>query len=877
MAAIAVFVLGIVSFEQLPIDMLPDIQIPVISAITYYNGAGPLDMEQSVTVPLERGLSSTSDVNYIQSSTREGISNVRIYFNFDANTNVALIDVIQKINRVLNQLPAGVSQPLALKFDITNVPIITIALSSDIDERALYDLAYNIVEPQLEHVSGVAFAQVIGGKIREIHITLDRNRIEAANVSMQEVITSIQASNLILPSGELKTGIFDYSLKTESQFNLVEPMGDITIKVDSGVPVRVRDVARIEDSYQEQTELIRNNGKHGVILRVQKTPGANTVQVVDNVKMALKNLRDVPPTVTTSTAFDQSDYIRDSINGLLREGALGAILATLVIIIFLRNIRSTIIIFTAIPLSILVTFIFFRFSGTTLNIMTLGGLALGVGRLVDDSIVELENITRHYNLMKEQGVSKLQATLDAAYEVAGPIFISTITTVIVFLPVIFLTGIAKMLFIPLVVTITVALFGSFFVSRTVTPLLCYKALKPERHADPNSKKLSDRLQIRAQKLLESMDNFYERSLRAALRHRRIVVFGILIVSALSFFLFKFIGTEFFPESDESQFSITVKLPVGTRLEETEKFVQGVEKLIQDNVPEVTTIVSDLGVPNGKNGSLFSQNSGGHNANVQVSLTPVGERKRSVFEIVNAVRPKLNALPGGQIYANPGGFLKFLLNFGSSAPIDVVILGFDFAKSDSLAQQIFEIVKSVQGTADVKISRDLNLPEANVTIDRIKAGALGISAQQIASTVAAAMSGQVASLFSDPKTGNQYNILVRLAENYRNNLADINKLTIKNNKGKLVSLDNIADIKLTKSPVQIDRKFQQRLVEVTANVVNRDLGSVAADIQKKLDGLQKPSGFEVQISGNVEQQNKTFSALILAFGLAILLVYMVMGL
>ena len=876
MAAIAVFVLGIVSFEQLPIDMLPDIQIPVISAITYYNGAGPLDMEQSVTVPIERGLSSTNDVNYIQSSTREGISNVRIYFNFDANTNVALIDVIQKINRVLNQLPAGVSQPLALKFDITNVPIITVALSSDMDERDLYDLAYNIIEPQLEHVPGVAFAQVIGGKIREIHITLDRNRIEAANVSLQEVITAIQASNLILPSGELKTGIFDYSLKTESQFNLVEPMGDITVKVDSGVPVRVRDVARIEDSFQEQTELIRDNGKHGVILRVQKTPGANTVQVVDNVKMALKNLRDVPPTVSTSTAFDQSDYIRDSISGLLREGALGAILATLVIIVFLRNIRSTIIIFTAIPLSILVTFIFFRFSGTTLNIMTLGGLALGVGRLVDDSIVELENITRHYNLMKEQGVSKLQATLDAAYEVAGPIFISTITTVIVFLPVIFLTGIAKMLFIPLVVTITVALFGSFFVSRTVTPLLCYRALKPEREADPNSKKLTDRMQIWAQKMLESMDNFYEHSLRAALRHRRIVVFGILIVSGASFFLFKFVGTEFFPESDESQFTITVKLPVGTRLEETEKYVQKVEKLIQDNVPEATTIVSDIGVPNGKNGSLFGSNSGSHNASVQVSLEPVAERKRSVFEIVNAVRPKLNALPGGQIYANPGGFLKFLLNFGSSAPIDVVILGFDFDKSDTLAQKVFDIVKSVQGTADVKISRDLNLPEANVTIDRIKAGALGISAQQIASTVAAAMSGQVASLFSDPKTGNQYGILVRLAEDYRNNLADINKLTIKNNKGKLVSLENIAEINLTKSPVQIDRKFQQRLVEVTANVVNRDLGSVASDIQKKLDGVQKPGGFEIQISGNVEQQNKTFSSLILAFGLAILLVYMVMA-
>ncbi len=876
MAAIAIFVLGIVSFEQLPIDMLPNIQIPVISAITFYNGAGPLDMEQSTTVQIERAVSSTSDVDYIQSSTREGVSQVRINFNWNANTDVGLIDVIQKINRVLNQLPTGVSQPLALRFDITNIPIITVALSSDMDERNLYDLAYNTIEPQLEHIPGVAFAQVVGGRIREIHVTLDRNRIEASNLSLQQVVSAIQSSNLILPSGELKTGIFDYSLKTESQFNLVEPMGDIVITVNNGVPIKIRDVARIEDSYQEQTELIRNNGKHGVILRVQKTPGANTVEVVNSILSGLKNLRDVPQSVTATTAFDQSNYIRDSISGLIREGLLGALLATVVIIIFLRNVRSTIIIFTAIPLSILVTFIFFRFSGTTLNIMTLGGLALGVGRLVDDSIVELENISRHYSIMKEQGVSKLQATLDAAQEVASPIFISTITTVIVFLPVIFLTGIAKLLFIPLVITITVALFGSFFVSRTVTPLLSYKALKPEREIDPNSKKLIDRFSIWAKNLLESMDNFYEISLRSALSHKKIVVISILGFSAISFFLFKFIGTEFFPESDESQFTITVKLPVGTRVEETEKFVQKVEKVIQDNVLEATTIISDIGVPGARSGSLFGGNSGSHNANVRVSLVPPGERKRTVFEIVEKLRPQLSGMPGAQMLVNTGGFLKTLMNFGSSAPIDVAILGFDFNESDKLSKEVYEIVKSVQGTADVNITRDINLPQATVTIDRVKAGALGINVQQIASTVASAMSGSVASLYSDPKTGNQYNILVRLSEDYRNNLDDIKKLTIMSAQNKLVKLETIADIKLTKSPVQIDRKFQQRLVEVTANITGRDLGTVAKEIQEKINTLEKSPGFEIQLSGNIEQQNKTFSALLLAFGLAIILVYMVMA-
>jgi CzcA family heavy metal efflux pump len=876
MASIAVFVLGLVSFRQLPIDMLPNIQIPVVSTITYYNGAGPLDMEQSVTVPIERAVSSTNDVDYIQSSTREGISNIRIYFNWDANTDVGLIDVIQKINRVLNQLPTGVSQPLALRFDITNIPIITVALSSDIDERDLYDLAYNTIEPQLEHLPGVAFAQVVGGKIREIHITIDRDKLEAVGVPLQSVVNSIASSNLILPSGDLKTGIYDYSLKTESLFNLVQPMGDIVLTISNNVPIRVRDIARIEDSYMEQTEIIRNNGKHGVILRVQKTPGSNTVDVVDEVLKALKSLRDVPPTVKATTSFDQSQYIRDSISGLMQEGSIGAFLAILVIVIFLRNTRSTLIIFTAIPLSILITFIFFRFSGVSLNIMTLGGLALGVGRLVDDSIVELENISRHYTIMGKTGVTKIQATLDAALEVASPIFVSTLTTVIVFLPVVFLTGIAKLLFVPLVLTIAVALFASFFVSRTVTPLLCYKALKGEKETDPNSKKIFDRISLWSKNMLDAIDSFYQNSLKSALRHRRIVVFGIVGFSVISFYLFKFIGTELFPETDESQLSVTVKMPVGTRIEETEKFVEKVEETIQKDVPEVNTIQSDIGVPNAKSGSLFGRNSGSHMANISVSLVPPDQRERSVFEIVNRLRPKLLAIPGGQVYISSGGFLKFLLNFGSAAPIDVSILGYDFNASDELSKKVFDIVSSTQGATDVSISRDPNLPEARVIVDRVKAGSMGVSVSTVANTVATAMSGTVASLYSDPKTGNQYNILVRMSENYRNNINDIKRLTVISSQGNLVQLGNIADVHMGKSPVQIDRKYQQRLVDVTANVTGRDLGSVAQEIEQKLKNLQVPSGFEIQMSGNVEQQSKTFGALAMALLLAIVLVYMVMA-
>jgi CzcA family heavy metal efflux pump len=876
MAAVAIFVLGIVSFTQLPVDMLPNIQIPVISVITYNSGAGPLDMEQTVTFPLERACSSTNDVDYIQSITREGVSQIRIYFNWEASTDVGLIDVIQKVNRALNLLPTSASQPLVLRFDITNIPVCTIALSGEIDERALYDLAYNVIEPQLEHLPGVAFAQVVGGKLREIHVSVDRNRIEAMDIPIQQVVSAVSNSNLIVPSGDIKAGVFDYSLKTESQFNVVEPIGNVVIRTVNGIPVRVKDVAYVEDSYQEQTEIIRNNGTHGVILRVQKTSGANTVDVVKGVVQALTHLREVPPSVKASLALDQSLYIKQSITGLQQEAVLGAFLAMLVILIFLRNSRSAIIIFTAIPLSVLVTFIFFRFSNTTLNIMTFGGLALGIGRLVDDSIVELEAISRHYGLMKTNKLGKLQSTLDAALEVASPIFISTLTTVIVFLPVIFLTGIAKLLFVPLVITITVALFASFFVSRTVTPSMCYKYLKAEREVDPESKKLSDRIQINAKLFFDQIDDKYQNTLLYALQHKRLIFISVVGFSVLSVLLFKFIGTEFFPDSDESQFGITVKLPVGTRIEETEKFVGKVENVLRKNVPEIQTIISDIGVPSARGGNLFGRNSGSHAANISVTLVPADERQRSVFEIIKLLRPKLSGLPGAQLFINPGGFLRFLLNFGSSAPIDVVISGNDFDVANRLSQQVFDIVRSTPGTTDAQISRELNLPELRIIIDRIKAGALGVNVQQISNTITTAISGSVASVFTEPSNGNQYNILVRMSQDYRDRIADIENLSISSTTGELIKLSNIADIQLAKAPVQIDRRYQQRIVEVTANTAGRDLGSIAKEINDKLAQLRVPTGFEIKQSGNVEQQQKTFSGLLLAFGLAILLVYMVMA-
>ena len=373
-----------------------------------------------------------------------------------------------------------------------------------------------------------------------------------------------------------------------------------------------------------------------------------------------------------------------------------------------------------------------------------------------------------------------------------------------------------------------------------------------------------------------MDNYYESILKSCLRHKKLIIFSVIIFSAFSFGLFKFIGTEFFPDSDEGQFTVQIRMPVGTRVEETEKFIEKVEAIVKENVPELETVISDMGVPGAKSGSLMGGNAGSHSGNVQVSLIAAGKRDRSVFEIMNSLRPKLSKLSGGEMFLNPGGFLRFLLNFGSSAPIDVQIVGYDFANADTLANVVSNILKTTPGTADVKISRDLNLPEARVIVDRVKSGALGVSMSQIANAVSTSIGGSTASLFSDPRTGNQYNILVRLSEDYRNNVDAIKKISLSTPNGNIVSLETFAQVFMAKSPVQIDRRNQQRIIDVTSNVTGRDLGTVAAEIQEKLNNVSMPTGFEMKLSGNVEQQNKTFTDLYLAFGLAIVLVYMVMA-
>jgi multidrug efflux pump subunit AcrB len=504
-------------------------------------------------------VSAVSNVRHVESRSRQGLSVVEVYFTWGANLDAGLTEVVQRIQQVMASLPTGVQQPFILKFDLSDIPVCLVTLSGGgLDEKQLYDLGYNTVEPQLERLAGVASANVDGGKIRQITVNLSRDLLYSKGIAVTEVARAVNDSNFLLPSGDVKFGTVDYNVFTNNQFSIVAPMEDIVVRQGEGKPIRVRDVGRVEDSAETQQSIVRVNGQRAVYLRVNKQPGANTVEVVDAVKRTVPNLLGLPAGVSVNVTFDQSIYIRQSIHSLWHEATVGSILAFLVILIFLRSFVSTVIISIAIPLSLLLTLVAMYMLGQTLNIFTLGGLALAVGRLVDDSIVELENINRHLNM---PGNPRRRAVLDAAREVAMPIFVSTITTIVVFMPTIFLEGQAKLLFIPLTFTISCSLFASFLVSRTVTPLLCLHWLNPQTPA--TRRNLYTRVIGWSGRALGRLDEAYQRLLGWALGHRKTLIGGILVLAGTALALLPLIGTEFFPPSDESQFIIRIRAPVGT--------------------------------------------------------------------------------------------------------------------------------------------------------------------------------------------------------------------------------------------------------------------------------------------------------------------------
>ena len=887
MMSLMAVALGAVSLQNLSVDLFPDITVPLVRVAVFYTGAGPVDIEKSVTMPIERAVSATPGVDRVESVSKQGVSLVSVWFQFGTNLDNAQFEVSQRVAQIMANLPPGISQPFNIKFDISNIPVVQVAVGSDeLDEKQLYDLALNTIEPQLERMPGVASATVGGGKVREIEVEVHREAMRARGLDILEVVNAVRGSNLLSPSGNLRVGDRDYNVFANTQFEKAKPLGDVVVRPalqvgNRTVPaVRVSDVAKVSDSTADQNEIVRINGQRGVYLRVLKQPGANSIKVVDAVRKALPTLRGVPPTVKLAISFDQSSYIRSAVKALEHEAVLGGVLAVLVILIFLVSLRATAIVAVAIPLSIISTFVLLFFTGQTLNVFTLGGLALGVGRLVDDSIVELENIHRHLAL----GQNRRQAVIAAAQEVAMPILVSTITTVVVFFPILFLFGIARNLFLPLALTITFALTMSFFVSRTVTPLLCMMVL-PGPHATP-----AKGFVAAITRRLDKLDDSYAAALGWVLHNRAKTIAGILVFFVASLFLSTRIGTEFFPDSDESQFSAVYKTPIGTRVERTEQVAIQIEKSIEDALggqrSRFTTMITDSGLPLGR-AALFSGNTGPHAGTLQVNLVPKAERGMSDVAAMEKVRAQLQGkIPGTQVFFFVGGIVKRIMNFGSAAPIDVEILGYDLAEGANYARDIYTRLRGLTDKdgkpflTDVQISREENYPELDVKVDREKAGMLGLSEQTVAQSVLTALAGsnQLApTQFTDPVSGNEYYINVRMHDRYRSHLDDLEDVAIRTPAGRLVQLANVAKVERSSGPVLINRKYLQRIVDVTANVApGKDLGGASAAVESALHELRPPEGFSAALSGTAQAQKEAFTGLKLAALMAIALVYMVLA-
>lgn len=878
MVSMAVVVLGYVSVTRIPVDLFPDITMPVVMVGVMYPGAGPRDIEASVTEQLERAVSSVPGVTYIESTSRQGIATVRANFAWGTDVDVGASDAIQRVQQIMSSLPVGAQSPFVIKMDISNFAVVGLNLyGADQDERALYDLAYNVIQPQLERVPGVSTASISGGLVRQIQVIADRDALAARGLTAQDVVTALGGANFLLPSGMLKVGDVDFNVFAETQIADVDRLGDVIVRpgADGRAPVFVRDVARVLDGAEDKTNIVRVNGQPGVNLWVRKQPGANTIQVVDRVLAEIPRIRGIPPGVKLEPSFDQSTYIRQSIRSLVNEALMGGLLAMAVIFLFLRSFSSTFVISLAIPLSIMATFILLYFlGGQSLNTFTLGGLALGVGRLVDDSIVVLENIFRH----RAMGKDGRQAALDGAREVAMPVLASTIATIAVFFPVIFLVGIARMLFIPLTLTIVFALGASYLVSMAVIPPLT--ARFSASSLDASARAMGPAMRA-WQAGLDWTGATYERALRWGLRRRAFVLSLIAVLFAGAMALLPRLGTEFFPATDESQFWISVRGPLGTRVERTVETVDVIEAAVYEalGTDKVSSVVTDAGVRQSGGGAMWARNSGPHSANIRVRLVPPADRDFNDREAVERVRKQLaGRLPGVQVFFDAGGIQRRIMNFGSEAPLDVEIIGYDLEEARALHRQVREIVESTPGAVDVRVSREDDYPELDIRIDREKAARLGLATRDVAQGVLTSVAGNVniPGIYSDPVSGHEYWIVVRFQETDRDDLHDLEDVPLTTADDRVLTLRTVADVTPGAGPVQIDRKYQDRVVHVTANVFGRPLGDVAADVESRLADLVLPEGFSVRLGGERSQQQESFAGLLLAMGLALMLVYMTMA-
>jgi HAE1 family hydrophobic/amphiphilic exporter-1 len=862
MVVLIIIILGAISLSRLPVELMPDITFPTLSISTTYENASPQEIEELITRPIEQAMSAVPGVEEVSSVSSEGDSNVRVSFTWGTDLDTAANDIRDRLDRVIPRLPDDADRPTLRKFDPASFPILILGASSKLDPIQTRRLLEDEIKYRMERVPGVAAFDIWGGLEREIHVDLNPEKLKSLQIPLNQVVDRISTANITLPAGTIESGNYEITIRTPGEYTSLDQLRNTTVAVYEGAPVHLGEVADVADKWARVTNIVRVNGENGIRLSISKQSGTNTVEVAQRVLKELDGVNRDYPQLHIIPIIDTSKYIQRSISNVGSSAMFGGLFAVLILLLFLRNIRSTAIIATAIPFSIIATFTLIYFGGFTINIMTLGGLALGVGMMVDNSIVVLENIYR----LRENKMTGAQASILGSEEVAGAIVASTLTTVVIFLPLIFVRGIAGVMFTQLAYVVGFSLLCSLGVALTLIPMLASRYLHPTDMEKKSHESLTHRIYRLTGYLFLQLEDGYKSLLRFALDHKAtvLIIASALLVGSLA--LVPLIGTELMPQSDEGEVRISVEMEVGTKIAVVDKTVQAIEAVVMREVPELDSIVSST--------SSGGWHGGGTTGELRISLKPQSQRSRSSEQIAADLRKKLADIPGGIIRTRAGQGLFMLSRMAGSDRIQVEVRGFDLDTSNLVAQRVKQLVESVPGVTDAQVSRTAGAPERIIHVDRVKAEAMKVSVQDVAEMLQTVVAGTIASYYRE--AGDEFVIRVKLKDAELRSLREILDLTVSNSDGVPVVLRNIVSFNPRTGPIEIERKDQERLVTVSANITDRDMGSVLNDISQRLRTLPIPRGLAITFGGDYEEQQRAFNELALGLALALVLVYMVMA-
>jgi multidrug efflux pump subunit AcrB len=869
-----VCVVGVTSLLRMPVDLFPAIKIPVVVVATFFSGMPPEQIENDITGRFERFFTLGAGIDHIESRSLPGVSLIKVYFQPSVNSDSAVTTIANLAMANLRRLPPGTLPPVVLKFDASSLPVCLITLKGEgLDEAKLRDLGQYDVRNQVANVPGASVPQPFGGRYRQIMVYVDPLKLEAHELSVMDVVRTVNDANLILPAGDVKIGPFDYNLYSNSQINDVKDINRLPIKTVGDSSVLVADVGEARDASQIQNNIVRVDGQPSVYLPVLKQGGdANTIAVVDGIKDAVSRLLDVPRALVTKVVFDQSVFVRNAIENLVHEGAIGLVLTGLMILIFLGSMRATVAVFLSIPLSALATFIALSMGNGTVNAMILGGLALAFSRLIDNSVVVLENIFRHIETGEEPGV----AAERGGSEVALPVLAATLTTVVVFFPVTFLYGVSRFLFGALALAVVLSLVASYVVAMTVVPLFCARFIRG--HAGNGGGKQGG-FQARFNRAFTRMVDLYGVWLNLALQRPALVVAGILALFVLSLGLYPLVGEAYFPRTDPGQFVINLKAPTGTRLELTAQLVEKVEQIVRDTVPaqDLKIVVSNIGVTPGFS-SIYTPNSGPHTAFVQAGLQE-GHRLSS-FEAMDRVRERLRReLPQVSAYLQTGGLVDAILNLGMPAPMDIQVRGMNLEDTHATAAAIASRVRALPGVSDVLVPQDVDYPALTLDINRDQAGELGLNEKEVVGNVITALvSDQVIapSYWVDPRTGNDYFLTVQYPENFVKTFADLASVPLRApGSAQPTRLDAVSRIRHRSAPTEVDHYQLRRVMDVYVSPSAEDLGGILHGVQGILRDTKLPENVRVELRGSVQAMQASFGSFGFGLLLATLLVYLIL--